>query len=128
MPTSLEDVFKHAWDEWNRGDYNKLGERFDVNIIMKKLDDPGSVVGIGNALVYLNENQKLKKPQFTPDKVDKPIIWANETVGQISGTARYLDKQGDPKGPTPVRFTFTFTRASDKEEWLIINLFQARSQ
>ena len=127
MPTSLEDVFKHAWDEWNRGDYNKLGERFDVNIIMKKLDDPGSVVGIGNAFVYLNENQKPKKPQFTAGNVEKPITWANGTVAQISGTAKYLDKQGDPKA-TPVRFTFTFTRASEKEEWLIINLFQARSE
>jgi len=127
MATDLRREFDEEIALWNAANYNELGKRFDVDVIMKRLDDPGSVVGIGNVLVYLNENQAQKRPRFEPVNVETPITWASGTVGQISGTATYLDKQGDSQ-TTPVRFTFTFARADNKEDWLLVNAFQARSK
>jgi hypothetical protein len=122
--TKLQQIFEDSYKLWNEGRYDDLAKRFDVDIIMKRLDDPGSVSGIGNVLVYLNKNQAPKRPQFKPDTVEDPII--SDTVAQISGTARYLDKMG--ANPIPVRFTFTFTRADEDEDWLMINAFQARAK
>ena len=123
----LREVFDKACQEWNAAKYDELAKRFDVDIIMKKLDDPGSVSGIGNVLVYLNKNQAPKRPKFTPHTVETPIIWGHNTIGQISGTANYLDKEGDSES-VPVRFTFTFVRTDGDEDWLMINAFQARSK
>lgn len=128
MKDDLKKEFAQGCDLWNAADYDALGKRFDVDIIMKKLDDPGSVCGIGNTLVYLNENQKSKHPHFDPVEVETPIVWAGGTVGQVSGTATYRDRDTDPDSKkVPVRFTFTYTRASDDEDWLLINAFQARA-
>jgi len=129
MATDLLTAFNEACELWNAANYDKLAERFDADIIMKKLDDAGSIVGIGNALVYLNANQLLKHPKLEQIKAEKPLTWASDTIGQVSGTAQYKDKTKPADGKiTPVRFTFTFTRANDTEEWLIANAFQARLQ
>jgi hypothetical protein len=53
MKDALREEFKRQVNLWNTANYEKLAERFDENIIMKKLDDPGSVIGIGNVLAYL---------------------------------------------------------------------------
>lgn len=127
MKAELEQEFHRGCDLWNDAKYDELGKSFDVDIIMKKLDDPGSVVGIGNALVYLNENQKSKRPRFTPSAIEKVFVWGEGTVGQVSGTATYQDKASDKK-TTAVRFTFTYNRTSQNENWLLINAFQARAE
>jgi hypothetical protein len=127
MKDELRREFERGCQLWNAADYNELGKRFDVDVVMKKLDDPGSMIGIGNTLVYLNENQKAKHPHFTPTAIEKIFIWGSGTVGQVSGTANYQDKEAEPK-ITAVRFTFTYTRSSEKEPWLLINAFQARAE
>jgi hypothetical protein len=127
MREELKNEFDRGVQLWNAADYDELGKGFDVDIIMKKLDDPGSVVGIGNALVYLNANQKAKRPKLSPVAIEHIFIWGGGTVGQISGTASYQDKDTDSR-TTPVRFTFTYTRASEQEDWLLVNAFQARAQ
>ncbi len=122
--TTLQDLLTQFVKLWNAADYDKLAESFDEDIVIKKLDDPGSVSGIGNVLVYFNKNQKAKKPQFNIVEAEPAIIWGNSTVAQISGTAEYQDKIQEPK-TVPVRFTFTFCRASQDENWEVINAFQA---
>jgi hypothetical protein len=125
MQDDLLKEFNLGCQLWNAADYDELAKGFDVDIIMKKLDDPGSVSGIGNALVYLNKNQKSKHPHFNA-RVESRHVWGAGTVGQVSGTATYKDKQTDTT-TTNVRFTFTYTRASEDERWLLINAFQARA-
>ncbi len=127
MKDELRREFERGCDLWNAAKYEELGKGFDVDIIMKKLDDPGSVVGIGNTLVYLNSNQRSKHPQFFPVAIEKIFIWGSGTIGQVSGTAKYQDKEADKK-TTAVRFTFTYARASEDEDWLLINAFQARAE
>lgn len=125
MATDLQTAFDEACRLWNEQKYDELGKHFDVDIIMKKLDDPGSIVGIGNVLVYLNEDQAQKKPMLEKIKPEEKNEWADHTVAQISGTAHYRDKAKDTT-TTPVRFSFTFTRAKKEEDWLLINAFQSR--
>jgi hypothetical protein len=127
MKDELRREFERGCQLWNAADYEELGKGFDVDIVMKRLDDPGSIVGIGNALVYLNKNQKAKHPHFTPTAIERVFIWGSGTIGQVSGTARYKDKESDSR-VTAVRFTFTYTRSSEKEGWLLVNAFQARAE
>ena len=126
---------RHLLDEWlklwNKGDYDKLAEVFDADIIIKKLDDPGSVSGIGNVLTYLNKNQKTKRPQFTIEHAEPVYVWDSGTLAQISGTGIYRDRTDEhakerDKSPLPVHFTFTFSRDGKDHDWLVVNAFQAR--
>jgi hypothetical protein len=47
----------------------------------------------------------------------------NGTFGQVSGIASYHDRKGGPA--IDVRFTFSFTRSSKEDHWLLINAFAA---
>jgi hypothetical protein len=114
-------VFKLANKLWNDVNYDDLGELFDVDIIMKKLDDPGSVVGIGNALTYLKKNQVVRRPQFNVTRQFSP--YKSPLLVQVSGEGKYLDKTGEAE--IPVLFTFTFKREKEDKEWLLVNAFQA---
>jgi hypothetical protein len=95
----------------------------DIDIIMKRVDDPGSVVGIGNVIAYLNGHQASQQPQFDGVKIET-VRGANELNGQISGTAYYQDKK-HVNTKIPVRFTFTFARQDVSEDWLLVNAFAA---
>lgn len=115
---------------WNKAEYDELAELCDANIILKKVDDSDSIVGIGNVLVYLNKLQKPKKPQFLADQVLFKRVSRHYTLGQVSGTAEYTDNSTRPghgekprKPPMKVRFTFILTRASSDEKWLVANAF-----
>jgi len=123
--SKLQHMLDEALKLWNEAKYDDLAKVFDEDIIIKKLDDPGSVSGIGNVLVYLDKSQKPKKPQFKIKHAEPAYIWADGTVAQISGTAEYQDKIQDPK-IVPVRFTFTFNRDDEGDGWLVVNAFQAR--
>jgi hypothetical protein len=125
MKDALREEFKHQINLWNATNYDKLAERFDENIIMKKLDDPGSVIGIGNVLAYLNKNQKSKAPQFTLDDIQDVFIWGAGTIAQVVGTATYQDRRTQTP-TTEVRFVFTYSRSSVHDDWLMVNAFQAR--
>jgi hypothetical protein len=126
--TKLETLLRHSAKLWNAADYNKLAEVFDADIIMKKLDDPGSVSGIGNVVAYLNFSQKSKKPQFTIEHLDPPYLWDSGTLAHLSGTAVYQDRTQTPAHTVPpvsVAFTFTFCREDESHDWLMVNAFQA---
>ena len=49
---------------FNAGNYDEFGKFFDVDAVMKRVDDPGSISGIGNLMAYLNTHQKPQNPQF----------------------------------------------------------------
>src|SRR5712692_10005853 len=95
----------------------------DGDIIMKKVDDPGSVVGIGNVIKYLKGRQAQVGPQLT-DIVCDGDPYETDTMAQVSGIGQMHDKSGDTG--IPVRFTFTFTRGRKDEDWLVINAFAAK--
>jgi hypothetical protein len=119
----LDEILELAIELWNDGNYEDLAELFDVDIIMKKLDDPGSVNGMGNALVYLKKNQYNKKPKLTVVHKNKWFVSDDKTLAQITGVGKYIDKLGEPE--LDVHFTFTFTRDRNDREWLLVNAFQA---
>lgn len=126
MKDALREEFKRQVDLWNATNYEKLAERFDVNIIMKKLDDPDSVIGIGNVVAYLTKNQKSKAPQFRDVYIEDIFIWGAGKVAQVIGTAKYQDRRNHEETTTSVRFVFTYSRSSVQDDWLMVNAFQAR--
>lgn len=124
MATDLQKAFKEVSELFNDGKYDALAKVCDPDIIMKRVDDPGSIAGIGNFVAYLNTHQAHEKPRFLDAQPEEPIVRdPEETNGQISGIGNYLDKANTK--PIPVRFTFTFTRNNSKSDWLLINAFAA---
>ena len=84
MSTDLRQAFKTACDLFNDAKYNDLGPLVDIDIVMKKVDDPGSIVGIGNVITYLNLQQAQQQPQFEVDKIET-VRGADETRGKSAG-------------------------------------------
>lgn len=121
MSTDLQQTFYQAAELFNAGEYDKLCALFDIDAIMKRVDDPGSIVGIGNLLAYLNTHQKPLQPQLE----DVKIVFQkgnDGTQGIVIGTARYRDAKQDQR-TIPVQFSFVFTRDDKDSDWLLINAF-----
>jgi hypothetical protein len=126
MSAHLKEAFYLVINHFNRTEYDELLPLMDGDIIMKKVDDPGSVVGIGNVINYLKGRQAQLRPELTDIVVDGNPWDQDGTTAQVSGTGQMHDKKGAPG--VPVRFTFTFTRSGEDEDWLVINAFAARTQ
>ncbi len=122
MSKNLEQAFYEAIAAFNRGKYEEeLAPLLDPDIILKRVDDPGSVVGFANVMAYLRFQQGRLNPQLD---VTKPAFRPpSATLGQVSGEGVYHDRKGDDG--MAVRFTFTFTRADENDEWLLVNGFAA---
>jgi hypothetical protein len=121
MATDLGQAFEQVSTLFNAGKYDELGKFFDEDAIMKRVDDPGSIAGIGNLIAYLNTHQKSQNPQFEDPKVTSKKE-RSSTQGIVIGTANYRDKKTDAK-TIPVQFTFVFTRDNANSDWLLINAF-----
>ncbi len=121
MSNDLSQTFKHATDLFNRGSYDELGALLHIDAILKRVDDPGSVVGIGNIIAYLNTQQKSQMPQIR-DFEDVAYMGQDGTHGIVTGRAKYKDKQND-YGAIPIQFAFIFTRDGTGEDWRMINAF-----
>ena len=125
MTANLRVACKEACDLFNDGKYEALGKVSDADVIMKRVDDAGSITGIGNFVEYLKTHQGSENPKIEKINVETDIVRdAAQTNGQVSGTAEYRDKATD-KETIPIRFTFTFTRNDNKADWLLINAFAA---
>jgi len=120
MAKGLEDSFDEAIGAFNSRDYEKLVTLLDPDVILKRVDDPGSVVGIGNVMAYLSGRQRKLHPRLSEIRKEEP----REQDGQISGTAKYHDSETDEDG-TEVRFTFTFEKSEPDGDWLLVNAFAA---
>jgi hypothetical protein len=125
MSTDLQQTFEQAAKLFNDGSYDQLGRLFHLDAIMKRVDDPGSIVGLGNLIAYLNTHQKSQNPQFEDIKIQSQK-GDTGTQGIIIGTAKYRDKKSD-HGTIPVQFTFVFTRDATDTDWLLINAFAVPS-
>jgi hypothetical protein len=125
MATDLNEAFEMALVLFNNADYEKLAEQMHSDIVFKRVDDPDSIVGIGNVQVYFKARMLPQKPQLQDikDKTFYPRDARHATNGQVSGTAYYQDNKSG--GPIHIRFTFTFVRKTDSEDWLLINGFAA---
>lgn len=121
MATDLGKAFDLVSTLFNEGRYDELGQFFDQDAIMKRVDDPGSISGIGNLMAYLKTHQKPQNPQFEDVKISSKKE-PDATQGIVIGTAKYRDKKQD-KNTIPVQFTFVFTRDDAKSDWLLINAF-----
>src|ERR1700746_2719431 len=119
MSTDFEQTFEQAAKLFNDGSYDQLGRLFHLDAIMKRVDDPGSIVGLGNLIAYLNTHQKPLNPQFEDVKVQSRKA-ENGTQGIVIGTAKYRDKKSD-HGTIPVQFTFVFSRDDTDSDWLLVN-------
>jgi hypothetical protein len=123
MSTDLKQAFNEVCELFNGASYDDLRPLMDIDIILKKVDDPGSVAGIGNVITYLNGQQASRKPQFRDVKIET-VHGENGTNGQISGTAHYRDRKDDT-AEIAVRFTFTFSRNDRADNWMLVNAFAA---
>lgn len=120
----LTDRFLNGCSLFNSGKYDQLAPLLRPDVIMKKVDDPDSVVGIGNVISYLNSQQKPLLPQFDPDGVSEfPQPSDAAMHGVISGQGTYQDISIGPGStlPFPVRYSFTFTRKNTSAMWLLIH-------
>src|SRR6266481_1221261 len=108
MATDLGQAFDQVSQLFNAGNYDELGQFFDEDAIMKRVDDPGSIAGIGNLMAYLNTHQKPQNPQFEGVKITSKKQ-PSSAQGIVIGTANYRDKKTD-SNTIPVQFTFVFTR------------------
>jgi hypothetical protein len=118
--TDLEKAFWKAVKLFNATQYDELGGMCDLDVIMKKVDDPGSITGIGNLIVYLNTQQKPQRPQFEKVQIDQKIEKPGN--GIVIGKGEYLDKSTD-KHTIPVHFEFVFNREDEDDDWSLINAF-----
>lgn len=125
MSAHLKEAFREAYTIFNGASYDDLLPMLDPDIILKRVDDAPSVVGVGNVMAYLKGRQVALKPKLDSFK-EKDLTYVGEdgTNGQVSGLAQYHDSEKDKNG-VAVRFTFTFTRSSETEDWLLINAFAA---
>ncbi len=121
MATDLGQAFDQVSTLFNAGNYDELGKFFDEDAVMKRVDDPGSIAGIGNLMAYLNTHQKSQNPQFEGVKITSKRE-PSKTQGIVMGSAAYRDKKTDAK-TIPVQFTFVFTRDDANSDWLLINAF-----
>jgi hypothetical protein len=117
----LMQAFEQASKLYNAGDYDKLGALLDIDVMLKRVDDPGYVAGIGNVIAYLNTHQKLLKPQFQNFQ-NVTSTGGNGTQGIVRGSADHVDNQQDRK-TIPIDFTFVFTRDNTNSDWLLIIAF-----
>jgi hypothetical protein len=125
MEKELKAAFINAYTLFNAGEYDQLVKVFHPDIVMKRVDDPDSICGVGNVVAYLNGQQKELKPQLKPVKYEPdPPSPRSATYGQVSGTAVYYDSEKAKSG-LDVRFIFTFTRKDEDSSWLLINTFAA---
>jgi hypothetical protein len=126
MSAHLKEAFDLVINHFNKTEYDELLPFMDGDIIMKKVDDPGSVVGIGNVINYLKGRQAQFRPELTEIVYDGDPWKQSGRMAQVSGTGQMHDKKGAPG--VPVRFTFTFTRGGEDEDWQVINAFAARKR
>src|SRR5258708_14191281 len=106
MAKDLLEAFKQAAQLFNTGNMEEVGEIFDSDVIMKRVGDPGPVVGIGNVIAYL-KRQKRQGPQLLNAKIT--FQQAKSAQGIVGGTANYKNRAGDPNTP-PLPFTLVFAR------------------
>ena len=70
MSTNLQKSFDTAYALFNAGKYDDLRPLMHTDIILKLVDDAGSVVGLGNVITYLNGQQADRLPQFVPVEIE----------------------------------------------------------
>lgn len=126
MAKHLGKAFEEVVERWNGQEYIKLLKSLHPKFIMKKVDDAGSIVsGVDNVEHYMTVVQKPQHPLFNPADGWTEKHWPDKTVGQVRGTGTYQDNSVEKTTPLKVRFTFTFKRKHDDEDWLLINAFAA---
>ncbi len=134
MPTQLYTAFNNAVGFFNNGNYNTLLQYLHDTIIMKRVDDPTSVIGVGNVIAYLNGLQAPLRPVFTPTTQTEwsPTANSDNAVhANMSGSGTYQDNSlaytdvlGNPHLPStafPVQYVFTYRRKTTSDFWLLVN-------
>jgi hypothetical protein len=128
MAVNLMNAYHNIRDLFNAWNYNDLVAAMDANIVVKKVQHPDSISGIGNVSVYLNSQMLPLKPTFTnhtdiafhPNHLDAQ---ASATYGLVRGVGDYVDNTVKGDKAIKVFFVWSFTRSYSTEDWMLVNVF-----
>ena len=129
MPTNLMGAYNDIYAKFQavyRGDaanYDALVDTMDPDVIVKRVRVPVSLIGTDAVRQYLNEGMRGRHCHF--ENVSKSV-WVNqkELYGTVSGQGDYYDDDNEVN-PTRVTFAWCFTRATTKDDWVLVNVFGA---
>jgi hypothetical protein len=127
MAKGLQAAYDQVLGLFNKGDYPGLMGVIDADIILKRVLNPGSVVGIGNVEAYLRTHMMPLKPSFknvAPTLFPKPPADQTAVNAHVRGEGDYYDDTvNKPAASTHVHFVWMFTRSNTSEDWSLIHVF-----
>src|SRR5262249_50789455 len=133
MPTDLMGAYNDVYGKFqavhqavqkgDAADYGVLVDTMHANVIVKRVRVPVSLIGKADVLRYLNE-QMLGRNCHFEEVVTSAWVNKAELYGTVSGQGKYYDDDNEVN-PTPVFFAWCYTRATVKDDWVLINVFGA---
>ena len=115
---TLSQTFDLACEYFNSQNWNALERLLDVNVTMKKIDDPKehheSRVAV---MAYFNGHGTDDKARFIPSTRNEQIVG---NIGLISGSGDWFTTS-DTRQPVTIAYAYAFR--NDNGNWLAINLW-----
>jgi hypothetical protein len=139
------DTFNNAVDRFNKGaaanpdqtvagpHWNVIESLLDINIIVKKVDDPTQVLTtkttVMNYLRGMGGGLKPDKPSFAAQQPTSTVTNLGAKSVTISGVGTYIDNTYAAAGSeaaTPNKLAYCFILSQDASgKWLILNVWGA---
>jgi hypothetical protein len=123
----LQDCRWFNDDEFSTGPSDQY-DRFDDNVAMKKIDDPGDYHRKKSAVrAYFNGTGTNDKAKFAPDTgPGQPTFELVGALGFVSGTAQFQYRSvpstdGPATDERPIAYSFTYTIVNG--DWKAIHLW-----
>jgi hypothetical protein len=103
--------------------YKDLVAAMHPNVIVKRVRVADVLFGAAAVEKYLDQSMYGRHCHF--ENVKK-TIWMkkNGLYGTVSGHGDYFDDDNEVN-PTPVTFTWCFSRATANDHWVLVNVFGA---
>jgi hypothetical protein len=133
--TDLKAAAKTVIDAFNRPvkdanghfDYYTLLSIMDPDVVIKRVLNPGSIVGIGNVESYLNYHMGPNEAYLNYDQANWQLYPKNPTThGEVNGTGTYHDDHG--KTTATIKFTLVFARKTNKDNWALTSAIATPEQ
>lgn len=129
MPTDLMGAYNDIYDKFqavyrrDADDYGILVDAMHPDVIVKRVKVAVSLIGRDAVRRYLNEAMLSRNCHFENVSTS---VWQSRTqlYGTVSGQGDYYDDDNE-ENPTRVTFAWCFTRATNKDDWVLINVFGA---
>jgi len=103
--------------------YKDLVDAMDPNVIVKRVRVADVLFGAAAVEKYLDRSMYGRHCHF--ENVKK-TYWTknNGLYGIVTGQGDYYDDDNEVN-PTPVTFTWCFSRPTTKDDWVLVNVFGA---